>query len=201
MEPKHPQVSVTEAFSQVPRELFLPEEERDSASSNVPLAIGHGQTNSQPSTVADMLRLLDPQPGNRVLDIGSGSGWTTALLGVLVGPNGHVTGVERHEKLIDRARKSLSLASADISDLGTVEILAATAGVLGRPDAAPFDRILVSAGTDALPSELIGQLALGGVMVIPVQGEMLKVERSGAKEDDVTITRHGWYRFVPLVRD
>lgn len=201
MEPKHPPVSITEAFSQVPRELFLPEEERDSASSNLPLSIGDGQTNSQPSTVADMLRLLEPQLGDRVLDVGSGSGWTTALLGVLVGPNGHVTGVERHEKLIERARKSLSLARADIGDLGTVEIMAATAGVLGLPDEAPFDRILVSAGAEILPRELVDQLALGGVMVIPVQGEMLKVERSGAEEDDVTITRHGRYRFVPLVRE
>ncbi|MCF2573090.1 methyltransferase domain-containing protein [Brevibacterium sp. UCMA 11754] len=192
---------MTEAFSQVPRELFLPEEERDSASSNLPLSIGDGQTNSQPSTVADMLRLLEPQLGDRVLDVGSGSGWTTALLGVLVGPNGHVTGVERHEKLIERARKSLSLARADIGDLDTVEIMAATAGVLGLPDEAPFDRILVSAGAEILPRELVDQLALGGVMVIPVQGEMLKVERSGAEEDDVTITRHGRYRFVPLVRE
>ncbi|NJC56810.1 protein-L-isoaspartate O-methyltransferase family protein [Brevibacterium marinum] len=200
MEPAHPQVSVTEAFSQVPRQLFLPEEERDSASSNVPLSIGHGQTNSQPSTVADMLRLLDPQPGDRVLDIGSGSGWTSALLGVLVGRNGHVTGVERQQPLIERARKSLSLASADLNDLGTVEVMAATAGVLGLPKAAPFDRILVSAGAETLPAELVGQLALGGVMVIPVQGEMLRVERSGTEEDDVAITRHGWYRFVPLVR-
>ncbi|TSI15982.1 protein-L-isoaspartate O-methyltransferase [Brevibacterium aurantiacum] len=201
MEPKHPQVSVTEAFSQVPRELFLPREERGSASSNVPLPIGHGQTNSQPSTVADMLELLDPQLGDRVLDVGSGSGWTTALLGVLVGPNGHVTGVERHEKLIERAQKSLSLARADNGDVDRVEIRTATAGVLGLPDEAPFDRILVSAGAEMLPRELVDQLAQGGVMVIPVQGEMLKVQRSNAEVDGVTITRHGRYRFVPLVRD
>lgn len=202
MEPEHPRVSVAEAFAQVSRALFLPEEERDSASSNVPLPIGDGQTNSQPSTVADMLRLLDPQPGDRVLDIGAGSGWTTALLSVLVGPSGHVTGVERHHHLIARARKALSLASADIDDVaGAVQIRAATAGVLGQPEAGPFDRILVSAEGESLPPELTRQLAIGGVMVIPVQGEMLRVERTGPDDEDVVVTRHGWYRFVPLIRD
>lgn len=204
METEHPQVSVTDAFSQVPRELFLPEEERDSASSNVPLSIGDGQTNSQPSTVDDMFRLLDPQPGDRVLDIGSGSGWTTALLGVLVGRNGHVTGVERHQRLIDHARTSLRQSGLDDVDdgvTGDVEFIAATAGVLGLPGAAPFDRILVSAGVGTLPSELIAQLTIGGVMVIPVDGEMLRVERTGPADDEVTVTRHGRYRFVPLVRD
>lgn len=201
MEPEHPQVSITEAFSQVPRELFLPEEERDYASSNMPLSIGHGQTNSQPSTVADMLRLLDPQPGDRVLDIGAGSGWTSALLGVLVGRQGHVTGVERHERLVERARTSLSLASADIGDSGTVEIMAATAGVLGLPDEAPFNRILVSAGAGDLPDQLVAQLEVGGVMVIPVRGEMLKVTRTGTEDDAVTVSAHGLYQFVPLVDD
>ncbi|WP_350269214.1 hypothetical protein AAFP32_11195 [Brevibacterium sp. CBA3109] len=99
--------SLAEAFAQVPRELFLPEDERRFASSNVALQIGDGQMHSQPSTVADMLKLLGPRPGDRVLDLGSGSGWTSALLGVLVGPRGRVTGVERHRQLIERARASL----------------------------------------------------------------------------------------------
>lgn len=201
MESKHSQVSVTEAFSQVPRELFLPEEERHFASGNVPLPIGEGQTNSQPSTVADMLMLLDPQPGDRVLDLGSGSGWTTALLGVLVGPCGRVTGVERHHRLIERARASLRRLDPDTVDPSSVEIIAAAPGTLGRPDGCPFDRVLVSASAEILPAELIEQLRVGGTMVIPVAGEMLKVVRTGTQKNDVTITRHGWYRFVPLIRD
>ncbi|WP_231441865.1 protein-L-isoaspartate O-methyltransferase family protein [Brevibacterium zhoupengii] len=191
--------SLAEAFAQVPRELFLPKEEQQFASSNVPLQIGEGQTNSQPSTVADMLALLDPQPGDRVLDLGSGSGWTTALLGVLVGSRGHVAGVERHLELITHARAALERLAQDDVDFGNVEIVAATSGVLGLPDAGPFDRILVSAGAQSMPAELIAQLEIGGVMVIPVQGEMLRVERSGSGDRDITITRHGRYRFVPLI--
>lgn len=201
MTSERPRTPIAEAFAQVPREWFLPEEERNFADSNMPLQIGQGQTNSQPSTVADMLELLDPQPGDRVLDLGSGSGWTCALLCVLTGPRGHVTGVERQQPLIDRARETLSRFDSDTVDPSSVDFITATAGTLGLPEAAPFERILVSAGTETLPDELIAQLAINGTMVIPVQGEMLKVERTGPADDDVTITRHGWYRFVPLIRD
>lgn len=205
MEPQRPQASIVEAFTQVPRELFLPAKERGFASSNVPLQIGDGQTNSQPSTVADMLTLLGPRQGDRVLDLGSGSGWTTALLGVLVGRHGQVSGVERHRRLVETARTSLSQVDPDIVDLGSVEIIAATEGVLGLPEAGPFDRILVSAGAESLPYELVQQLCIGGVMVIPVGGDMLRVVRTGpadaAADADVSITRHGSYRFVPLILD
>jgi protein-L-isoaspartate(D-aspartate) O-methyltransferase len=81
-------VPVAEAFAAVPRAPFLPATERTLTECNVPVAIGHGQTNSQPSTVADMLELLDVRLGDRVLDLGAGSGWTTALLSVLVGAQG-----------------------------------------------------------------------------------------------------------------
>lgn len=188
--------SVAEAFAEVPRERFLPESERAHADSNLPLAIGHGQTNSQPSTVSDMLELLAPRPGDRVLDLGSGSGWTTALLAVLVGKEGKVLGVERHAHLIDEA-----LAALGAFDFDNVEILAATSGVLGLPEEAPFDRILVSAGASELPAQLVAQLSIGGVMVIPVVGEMFKVTRIGPEEDAVKVSAHGLYRFVPLVDD
>ncbi|SDS91182.1 protein-L-isoaspartate(D-aspartate) O-methyltransferase [Brevibacterium sandarakinum] len=207
MEHNRHHVSPAEAFALVPREQFLPADERRNASSNVPLQIGDGQTNSQPSTVSDMLGLLDPQPGDRVLDLGSGSGWTTALLGVLVGSRGHVTGVERYRRLIEQARTSLRQAGlgdvgiGNSGDSGDVEFIVATPGVLGLPEAAPFDRILVSAGAQTLPRELVAQLRTGGVMVIPVDGEMLRVERTGAEDGDVAVTRHGRYRFVPLIRD
>lgn len=187
---------ITEAFAQVPRERFVPEPERVRADRNVPLPIGHDQTNSQPSTVADMLELLDSRPGHRVLDVGSGSGWTTALLGVLVGKGGYVLGVERHAQLIDEARTAL-----DAFDFDNVEILAATSGVLGLPDEGPFDRILVSAGASELPARLTAQLEIGGVMVIPVRGQMLKVTRTGADDDAFTVSGHGLYRFVPLIDD
>ena len=86
--------AVDEAFEAVPRSDFLPRGLRRRAGYDGPLPIGHGGTCSQPRTVADMLRLLDVRPGDRVLDVGSGSGWTTALLGHLVGPTGRVVGLE-----------------------------------------------------------------------------------------------------------
>ena len=89
----------------VPRAPFLPADQRHRAGRDAPLPIGHGQTNSQPFTVGAMLRLLDVKPGSRVLDLGSGSGWTTALLAHLVGPEGAVIGVERQEALIEPSRR------------------------------------------------------------------------------------------------
>lgn len=202
---------IAEAFARVPREPFLPTAERISAGDNVPLPIGQGQTNSQPSTVADMLLLLAPRSGDTVLDLGSGSGWTSALLAGLVGAAGKVIGVERHPVLVESSRRALdewrssadgrqSVAQAEGEcDIAEVAITAAVPGTLGLPEEAPFDRILVSAGADSLPTELVDQLAIGATMVIPVAGEMLKVVRSGRGAEEVTITRHGWYRFVPLV--
>ncbi|WP_025779404.1 protein-L-isoaspartate O-methyltransferase family protein [Brevibacterium sp. VCM10] len=195
---------IAEAFARVPRDPFLPVAERQNASDNVPLPIGHGQTNSQPSTVADMLRLLDPQPGHTVLDLGSGSGWTSMLLAVLVGPAGRVIGVERHPELVETSRAAIDAVTADAPDQETlveVAIHAAVPGALGLPAEAPFDRILVSAGTESLPDELVDQLALGATMVIPVAGEMLRIIRDGPGADELTITRHGWYRFVPLISE
>ncbi|WP_209371271.1 protein-L-isoaspartate O-methyltransferase family protein [Brevibacterium renqingii] len=187
---------VAEAFDSVPRAPFLPATERTLTKCNVPLAIGHGQTNSQPSTVADMLELLDVRLGDRVLDLGAGSGWTTALLSVLVGDEGQVSGVERHQALVDTARTALSHL-----DCENAEILTARPGQLGLPEAGPFDKILVSAGAEEVPAQLLDQLEIGGIMVIPVNGQMLKVVRDGRGDDEVTITRHGLYRFVPLITE
>lgn len=193
---------IAEAFARVPREPFLPTAERQNASANAPLSIGHGQTNSQPSTVADMLRLLDPQPGDTVLDLGSGSGWTSMLLAVLVGPTGRVLGVERHPELVESSQAAVEAVTAEITDgtpIAEAVIHEAIPGTLGLPGQAPFDRMLVSAGAESLPDQLVDQLAVGATMVIPVAGEMLRVVRDGREADELTITRHGWYRFVPLV--
>lgn len=195
---------IAEAFARVPREPFLPTAERQHASANAPLSIGHGQTNSQPSTVADMLRLLDPQPGDTVLDLGSGSGWTSMLLAVLVGPAGRVLGAERHPELVESSRATIEAVTADSADqetLAEVAIHEAIPGALGLPAEAPFDRILVSAGAESLPDQLVDQLAVGATMVIPVAGEMLRVVRDGPGSDELTITRHGLYRFVPLISE
>ncbi len=184
---------VEAAFAAVPRSGFLPESERPHASWDVPLPIGHGVTSSQPRTVADMLRLLDVGAGQRVLDVGSGSGWTTALLAWLVGPAGSVLGVERVAELV--AWGSANLAA---TGMGWAAIVAAEPGVLGVPGRGPYDRVLVSAMADDLPDELVAQLVLDGVLVVPVGGWLLRMRRRG--DGPPQVSRHGAYRFVPLVR-
>lgn len=183
---------VKDALAAVHRADFLPEFCRDRWRVDAPLPIGHGQTNSQPSTVANMLELLDVRPGQRILDVGTGSGWSTALLATLTGPAGTVTGTELVPELTVFGRENLAGYA-----LPNAEIRQAEAGVFGLPGDGPFDRILVSAEAAELPEELVAQLAEDGVMVIPVAGEMLRVTRSG---DGPEITRHGLYRFVPLLR-
>jgi protein-L-isoaspartate(D-aspartate) O-methyltransferase len=200
-------VALDRAFECVRREHFLPQDQREWAIADVPLDIDCGQTNSQPSTVADMLDLLAPECGDSILDLGSGSGWTSALLAVMAGPEGRIVGVERHAELIARAREAVvdSFAEAglgpdtDAQHPAPIEFVEARPGVLGTPELGPFDRILVSAGADHLPEALVEQLAVGGSMVIPVGEEMLLVERPGEDLESVEVTRHGRYRFVPLV--
>lgn len=181
---------VSEAFAAAPREWFLPEDQRERAGYDGPLDIGHGQTNSQPRTVESMLRLLDVHRGHRVLDVGSGSGWTTALLAELVGSTGRVRGVELEPDLVGFGRANLAHG-----DWPHATIDQATPGTYGDPAHAPYDRILVSAQATELPTTLVDQLAPDGRMVIPVNGEMLLVEQSG---EEPVVSRHGYYRFVPL---
>lgn len=185
--------AVDEAFEAMPRRLFLPERVRARAAYDGPLEIGHGQTNSQPRTVADMLRLLDVRPGQRVLDVGAGSGWTTALLGHLVGAEGEVVGVEIVPDLVELGSANLAATAQPWATLVRAE-----PGRFGLPGRGPFDRILVSADAHELPEELVDQLAMHGRMVAPVGGRMLVVDRT---ERGVEVERHGWYRFVPLIRD
>jgi protein-L-isoaspartate(D-aspartate) O-methyltransferase len=186
---------VEAAFAAVPRIGFLPPDQKRYVDNDTALPIGYGVTNSQPSTVRAMLRLLDVQPGDRVLDVGSGSGWTTALLAHLAGATGYVVGVERIPEVLAIGRENLTTVP-DRSELAATEMHLAVPGVLGWRDAAPYDRILVSAGADEIPEQLVAQLADPAVMVIPVRGDMLRVTRAG---NQARAERHGRYVFVPLI--
>ena len=181
---------VDEAFAAQPRTGFLPPVQFAHAHRDEPLAIGHGQTCSQPSTVARMLRLLEVADGARVLDVGSGSGWTTALLAHLTGPQGKVLGVELVAALAAWGAGNLA---ATAQPWARVE--KAVDGVLGWPQEAPFDRILVSAEARELPPELVEQLTGDGRMVAPVAGGLTVVQRT---PEGVDLTRFEGYRFVPL---
>lgn len=179
---------VDTAFGATPRGDFLPRRVRRRASYDGPLRIAAGQTNSQPRTVAAMLRLLDVRSGQRVLDVGAGSGWSTALLAHLVGPTGSVLGVELEPELVDFGARNLARTLRPWA-----RIRQSVPGVLGDPDGAPYDRVLVSAEPSELPCQLVDQLAEDGVLVIPVAGTMLRLVNPGG-----VVTEHGHYRFVPL---
>jgi len=182
---------VSAAFAATPRTAFLPVDQVRFAGLDRPLPIGHGQTNSQPSTVRDMLVALQVRPGMHVLDVGSGSGWTTALLAHLVGPSGSVVGVEVVPDLVERGRDAL-----DGLRRTWARIEQAAPGVLGVPSEAPYDAVLVSAEATRLPVPLVAQLRDGGVMVVPVARRLLRVTRVG---DDADVEWLGDYVFVPLV--
>lgn len=186
--------SVLDAMLGHHREDFLPAAKRYEAGYNRPVQIGFGQTNSQPSAVADMLRLLDVKPGQHILDVGAGSGWTTAILGDLVTETGTVLGLELIPDLAETAQEALRHDDVPWTSLETAD-----RDILGAPEQAPFDRILVSAEATRLPSELVEQLTPQGIMVIAVAGSMLRVQRRGDDPSDAEITQHGLYRFVDLI--
>ncbi|MFI9487268.1 protein-L-isoaspartate O-methyltransferase [Promicromonospora sp. NPDC052451] len=193
-EPAAEHDDIGRAMRAVPRRDFLPRSQRPFAGQDRPLPIGRGQTSSQPSTVAAMLRLLRVPLGARVLDVGAGSGWSTALLAFLTGPQGAVLGVERDERLA-----AWGAANVERTGMSWAQVVQAEPGVLGMPREHGWDRILVSASAPALPRTLVSQVGYGGRMVIPVRTSLLLIER--LPDGRTRATDHGGYRFVPLIED
>ena len=183
---------VLDAVATVDRARFVPPELRDRAWENAPLPIGRGQTISQPLVVARMLEVLAPDPGARVLDVGTGSGWHAALLGRLAG---RVWSIERHAALVEGARAALAEAGVE-----NVTVLIGD-GSRGLADRAPFDAINVAAAAaDGVPAALVDQLAPGGRMVVPVgdaEQRLVVLERGG--DGEARQTELEPVRFVPLV--
>ena len=183
---------VLDAMAKVPRERFIADTQRPWAYADEALPIESGQTISQPYIVARMTELLAPKRGDRVLEVGTGSGYQAAVLATL---GAHVLSLERHADLAETARARL--ADLGLSDL--VEVRVAD-GSLGAPGDAPFTGIIVTAAAPAIPDSLREQLADGGRMVIPVgtrrEQELMLVVRHG---DEWREYPDGPVVFVPLV--
>ena len=188
-----PSETVIRAMEQVPRDLFVPQDSRHMAYLDLPLSIGEEQTISQPYIVAMMTEALELSGGDRVLEIGTGSGYQTAILSALT-PRGRVVSMERVPALMQQARQRLQ-------ELGyrNVEVQQASSS-LGCPSKGPFDAIIVTAAAPRLPESLLSQLAIGGRLVIPVgtlsQQELVQARRT---DEGLSLRVLGPCRFVPLL--
>jgi protein-L-isoaspartate(D-aspartate) O-methyltransferase len=182
---------VLAAMAKVPRDEFVSREDRPNAYGDHPLPIGAGQTVSQPYIVAAMLEVLELRPEDRVLEVGTGTGYEAAILGELAA---EVWTMERHAELVEKARKILERLG-----YGNVHVVEGD-GSRGLPEHAPFDKILVAAAAPRIPQLLVAQLADGGRMVLPVgsrEEQQLQLVRKQGSE--ILVTQRELCRFVPLV--
>ena len=197
--------SIIDAFEKVDRKDFVPEELKDRAYLNTPLPIGYGQTISQPLTVAFMLELLQPEKGNKILEVGSGSGWQTALLAHIVGDppdgGGKVFAAELIPELEEFGRKNE--AKYNFYKRKIVEFHSFNA-TKGMPEEAPFDRIISAASGQDLPTAWKEQLKVGGRIVAPVKDAIhllvkkdLLAGEAGETEFEESI--YPGFAFVPLI--
>ncbi len=184
---------VLDAMRRVPRERFVPLHLRDAAYDDAPLPIGEGQTISQPLVVALMIEALKLRGGEKALEVGAGSGYAAAVLAEIAG---EVYAIERIEALAEEAKRRLAEAGCENARLRCAD------GTKGWPEAAPFDAILVSAGGPEAPKSLLGQLAIGGRLVMPIGKnafgqELVRITR--VSEDDFERDDLGRVSFVPLI--
>jgi len=201
--------SIIEAFKNIDRADFVPENCKADVYVNAPLPIGFEQTISQPLTVAFMLELLEAKPGEKILDIGAGSGWTVALLAQLVGENGKVIGIERIPELKEMAEKNVSkydflapyrnkISGAGIKK-GTAEIILAD-GSKGYRKQAPYDKIIAGAAAQGdIPDNWRKQLKIGGRIVAPVENSVIVIDKIA--KNKYNQKEYFGFSFVPLIKD
>jgi len=182
--------AVLQAMARVPRHLFVPESLRPYAYEDRPLPIGREQTISQPYIVGYMTDVLQLEPSHRVLEIGTGSGYQAAVLAEIAT---HVYSIEIVPELAEGARRALTESGYRNVDVRTGN------GYLGWPDRAPFDRIIVTAAPPTIPNALVDQLAVGGIMVVPVGTDYQEIAIISRSASGTTETRTIGVRFVPMV--
>ncbi len=183
-----------QSFRKIKRADFLPNELKDLAELNEALPIGYCQTISQPLVVAFMLEQLQPQPGDKILDVGSGSGWTSALLGEIVGEKGKVVAIEVVPELKEFSRTNV--AKYNFTEKGIVELICAD-GSRGYPEGAPYDKILASASAEKLPPIWKEQLKIGGRIVAPIGTSIwLLIKKSENQFEEI---EYPGFVFVPLI--
>lgn len=190
---------IIKAFQKIDRKDFMPETMKDMAEANEAMPIGFGQTISQPLTVAFMLELLQPMPGDKILDIGAGSGWTSALLASIVEQKdgGKVTAIELIPELAEFGKKNAE--KYGFIEKGIVEFICSD-GTKGFQKQAPYDKILVSAASSAeagLPPALKEQLKVGGRIVCPIKNSIWLFIKKDEKQFDEK--EYPGFVFVPLV--
>jgi len=186
---------VISAMEKTKRELFVPPEFQEISYDNIPLPIGYEQTISQPYTVAYMIQLLDIKQGNKILEIGSGSGYNAAVMSHLVGRKGKIISLEIIKERAEITRKNLK--SAGIRNVKVIH----TNGYYGYEKESPYDRIIVTAGSPEIPKHLMKQLKMNGVMVIPIRRGFGEVMFKIVKKEKPIITECGDFAFVPLRKE
>jgi len=171
---------VINAFEIVPRHLFVTEEHLDEAYDDVPIPIIEGTTVSQPSIVAEMLEELELEEGNKVLEVGTGSGWLTGLLSYCVGENGLIISLDGDMFVVDFAKRNLDKIKAK-----NVEVIIAD-GTLGYERRAPYDRIIYSVALPEFPKIVLGQLKVNGIAIAPIgskdEQKLVKITRESDKK-------------------
>ncbi|MBN2517583.1 MAG: protein-L-isoaspartate(D-aspartate) O-methyltransferase [Candidatus Altiarchaeota archaeon] len=185
---------VEEAFQKVPREYFVLDEYKEGAYSDTPLPIPAGQTISAPSMIAIMLEVAELKKGQKVLEIGAGSGYNAALVGEIVGEE-NIVAIERIPELMEFATKNLDKAGYRIKVVGGD-------GTLGYKEAAPYDRIIVTAAAPKISQYWVEQLKTGGKVIAPIGSKSSHQElvvATKSPEGLVETKRHGGCVFVPLI--
>jgi len=188
---------IISAFEKINRKDFIPVDLKAQSEVNSPLPIGYGQTISQPLTVAFMFELLQPEKGQEILDIGSGSGWTTAMLSEVVGSKGKVYAIERIKELKEFGEENTR--KYNFVNKGIANFICGD-GTKGLKEQAPFDRIIVSAAAAGIPEELKRQLKVRGRLVIPTDAQDIRLFIK-KDEDEFDETIFPGFVFVPLIKN